>query len=78
MQIGPNTTVPMLRTARADRGWSQTFVADALGLSVSTVSRIEAGLMQPNNAQLFLLATLFGKGVAEVASWFDTAANKAA
>ena len=71
-------TPKTLAEAREARGWSQPYVARALGISVPMVSLIENGKREPTNAQLFVLATLFGKGVAEVASWFDTAANKAA
>lgn len=60
----------MLRTKREERGWSQAHVADAINVSVPTVSRLESGQMQPSNAQVFLLATLFGVRQGEVERWF--------
>ena len=38
----------MLRLARAQRGWSQRQLAEAAGVPVSTVARIESGARQPS------------------------------
>ena len=38
----------MLRLARAQRGWSQRQLAEAAGVPVSTVARIESGTRQPS------------------------------
>ena len=38
----------LLRLARAQRGWSQRQFADAAGVPVSTVARIESGARQPS------------------------------
>lgn len=38
----------LLRLARAERGWTQRQLAEAAGVPVSTVGRIEAGLRQPS------------------------------
>ena len=38
----------LLRLARARRGWSQRQLADAAGVPVSTVGRIESGARQPS------------------------------
>jgi len=52
---GPNTARyterlagNMLRLARAQRGWSQRQLAEAAGVPVSTVARIESGARQPS------------------------------
>lgn len=67
-----------LSEARDARGWSQAYLADALGISVPMVSLIENGKRQPTNAQVFLLATLFGVRVAEAAAWFAEETTKQA
>lgn len=59
----------MLRIKREQRGWSQAYVADAINVSVPTVSRLESGQMQPSTAQVYLLATLFGVRQGEVERW---------
>jgi len=38
----------LLRLARAQRGWSQRRLAEAAGVPVSTVARIESGARQPS------------------------------
>ncbi len=38
----------LLRLARAQRGWSQRQLAEAAGVPVSTVARIESGARQPS------------------------------
>lgn len=38
----------LLRLARAQRGWSQRQLAEAAGVPVSTVARIESGTRQPS------------------------------
>ncbi len=38
----------LLRLARAERGWTQKQLAEASGVPVSTVGRIEAGIRQPS------------------------------
>jgi len=38
----------LLRLARIERGWSQRSLADAAGVPVSTVARIESGARQPS------------------------------
>ena len=70
MQI-ENESGTTLRTAREARGWSQAYVAKAIGVSVPTISRLEAGLINPNTAQIFLLATIFNARPREVEGWFD-------
>lgn len=64
-------TTNMMRTAREAKGMSQAQLADALGISLGLVSRMESGERQPSNATLYLLATLFRKPIAEVARWFE-------
>ena len=38
----------LLRLARAQRGWSERRLAEAAGVPVSTVARIESGARQPS------------------------------
>lgn len=38
----------LLRLARSQRGWTQKQLAQAAGVPVSTVGRIEAGMRQPS------------------------------
>jgi putative transcriptional regulator len=48
-----------LRFLRADRGWSQAYLADLLGVSRQTVNAIETGRYDPSLPLAFRLATVF-------------------
>lgn len=44
-----------LRAARALLGWSQTYLADGVKVSRSTIADIEAAKREPHEATLFVL-----------------------
>lgn len=44
---------------RQERGWTLTEVADATGVSASTISRFERGLLIPSAANLLALAKVY-------------------
>jgi transcriptional regulator with XRE-family HTH domain len=51
---------------RARAGMTQEGVAEALGMGVEAVSRLERGVIEPGVARLVELAELFGCGVSEL------------
>jgi len=51
---------------RARAGMTQEGVAEALGIGIEAVSRLERGVIEPGVARLVELAELFGCGVAEL------------
>ena len=55
-----------LKAERKQRGWSQTQIAEALGVSVRTVSRWELGLAVPYPYYREQLCALFGKNAREL------------
>ena len=55
-----------LRVLRAERGWSQQDLADALGVSRQTVNAIETGRYDPSLPLAFRIARTFGASVEEV------------
>lgn len=55
-----------LRTARRAAEFSQTEVADTMGLSVSTITGWEKNRSEPGLEALFRLADLYGTSVAEI------------
>lgn len=71
-------TFNTMREAREAKGMSQAQLADALGISLGLVSRMESGERKPSNATVYLLATLFRKPIADVARWFGSESQKAA
>ena len=52
-----------LRELRAVHGWSQTDLADRLGVSRQTVYAIEAGRYDPSLPLAFKLAEVFGEPI---------------
>ena len=50
----------LFKAARAAKGLSQQAVADAAGLSWSTVTRTEAGKLLPTGPSLFAMADVLG------------------
>lgn len=50
----------VLRKHRTDRGMTQEFVAQALGISRQAVSKWENGTSEPTTTNLIALAKLFG------------------
>ena len=55
-----------LRTLRTDAGLSLTELADRLGISVSAVSQIERGVLQPSVNRLLAIVTALGVPLARV------------
>ena len=49
-----------IRQERINRGWTQQYVADAVGLSKSAVCEIETGRRKPSYDVLVKLLDLFG------------------
>lgn len=58
-----------LRSERERRGWSQSYLADALGISQAQLSRIESGEQEPQKGTVYLLSVLFGVRQGEIERW---------
>ena len=52
-----------LPTLRAERGWSQTELAERLGVSRQTVNAVETERYEPSLSLAFKIARLFGKRI---------------
>jgi len=55
-----------LRVLRAEKGWSQTELAERLEVSRQTVHAIESDKYDPSLPLAFRIARLFGKRIEEV------------
>lgn len=55
-----------LKSHRTDRGFTQEYVAEALGVSRQAVSKWENGTSDPSTANLMALAKLYGLSVDEL------------
>ena len=55
-----------LRELRAERGWSQQYLAEKLEVSRQSVNAIETGKYDPSLPLAFKLARLFGKRIEEI------------
>jgi putative transcriptional regulator len=55
-----------LKELRAERGWSQGNLADALAVSRQTVNAIETGRYDPSLPLAFAIADLFGLAIEEI------------
>jgi putative transcriptional regulator len=55
-----------LRVLRAQKGWSQGDLADALGVSRQSVNALETGKYDPSLPLAFRIARLFGKRVDQI------------
>lgn len=55
-----------LRLLRAERGWTQAELAQALEVSRQTVNAIETGRYDPSLPLAFRLARLFGRRIEEI------------
>ena len=55
-----------LRLLRAERGWSQSVLAEKLGVSRQSVNAIETGKYDPSLPLAFAIARLFGRHIEEV------------
>ena len=52
-----------LRELRADRGWSQAYLAEQLEVSRQSVNAIETGKYDPSLPLAFRIARLFGLAI---------------
>ena len=55
-----------LKVLRAERGWTQAELAQALEVSRQTVNAIETGRYDPSLPLAFRLARLFGRPIEEI------------
>jgi putative transcriptional regulator len=55
-----------LRELRAERGWSQAYLAEKLEVSRQSVNAIETGKYDPSLPLAFKIARLFGKMIDQV------------
>ena len=55
-----------LRELRADRQWSQAYLAEKLEVSRQSVNAIETGKYDPSLPLAFKIARLFGMGIEEI------------
>jgi putative transcriptional regulator len=55
-----------LKQLRAQKGWSQGDLADALGVSRQSINALETGRYDPSLPLAFRIARLFGKRIDEV------------
>jgi putative transcriptional regulator len=55
-----------LKVLRAEREWSQTALADALGVSRQTVHAIETGKYDPSLPLAFKIAYVFEQKIEEI------------
>ena len=55
-----------LKVLRAERRWSQTDLADALGVSRQTISSIESGKYDPSLPLAFRIAGVFDRAIEEI------------
>ena len=56
----------IIRTLRAEQGWSQAALADKLDVSRQSVNAIETGKYDPSLPLAFAIARLFGKSIEEI------------
>lgn len=66
----------IIRTLRAEHGWSQAALADKLDVSRQSVNAIETGKYDPSLPLAFAIARLFGKSIEEI--FIDEAGNQKA
>ena len=55
-----------LKALRAERGWSQAFLAERLEVSRQSVNAIETGRYDPSLPLAFKLARMFGKRIEDI------------
>jgi putative transcriptional regulator len=55
-----------LKVLRAERGWSQAYLAEKLEVSRQSVNAIETGKYDPSLPLAFRIARLFGRGIEEI------------
>ncbi len=55
-----------LRELRAERGWSQQYLAEQLEVSRQSVNAIETGKYDPSLPLAFKISRMFVKGIEEI------------
>ena len=55
-----------LRELRAERGWSQQFLAEKLEVSRQSVNAIETGKYDPSLPLAFRISRMFAQGIEEI------------
>jgi len=55
-----------LRVLRAERDWSQSHLAEVLGVSRQTINSIETGKYDPSLPLAFKIALLFGTAIESI------------
>ncbi len=55
-----------LKVLRAERGWSQADLAEALGVSRQTVNALETGRYDPSLPLAFRIARVFGQPIESI------------
>jgi putative transcriptional regulator len=55
-----------LRELRAERGWSQQYLAEKLEVSRQSVNAIETGKYDPSLPLAFRISKMFGQGIEEI------------
>lgn len=55
-----------LRVLRAERKWSQAFLAEQLGVSRQSINAIETGKYDPSLPLAFAIARLFGQSIENI------------
>ncbi|WP_419804488.1 helix-turn-helix transcriptional regulator [Terriglobus sp.] len=55
-----------LRELRADRGWSQAFLAEQLEVSRQSVNALETGKYDPSLPLAFRISRLFGLAIEKI------------
>ncbi len=55
-----------LKVLRADHNWSQSKIAELLGVSRQTINSIETGKYDPSLPLAFKIAALFGLRIEEI------------
>ena len=55
-----------LKILRAERGWSQAELADAVGVSRQTINALETGKYDPSLPLAFKLAKLFDRRIEDI------------
>ena len=55
-----------LRELRAERGWSQQFLAEQLEVSRQSVNAIETGKYDPSLPLAFKISRMFATGIEEI------------
>lgn len=62
----PRPIGELIQCRRLDKGWTQRDLADVVGVSHQTISRIESGTREPRASMIRRLAVALGCEVGEI------------